>query len=180
MSVSTLAGDYTLAFSRYRSEVHAARDNPARSRLWLQLDTRSLSANSKLVARAARSRAFLDVARFPRACFVTARVARDPDRPQAYLVRGVLRLHGVSRGLALPVRIARSGSHFVVFSKFPLDRRLFNIRAPGVLDDMVDDEVAVRLQLVAEDCPAGETVSRWWQSCAAGTAAPHSAAQETQ
>ncbi len=178
VGVSTVVGDYTLGFSRYRGEVRAAPADPTKSRLWLELDARSLTADSSLAARAARSSAFLDVARFPRACFVTESVTRDPDKPEAYLVRGVLSLHGVARSLALPVRVARSGSRYVVFSRFALDRNLFNIRAPGVLDDMVDDEVAVHLQLVAEDCPAGGTVNRWWHGCAASSRAPHSAAAE--
>lgn len=180
VGVSTLVGHYTLAFSRYRGEVRAAGTDPSRSRLWLLLDTRSLSSKSALAAKAARSSAFLDVRRFPHACFVTEHVTRDPDRPQGYDVRGVLSLHGVTRGLALPVRIARSGSRYVVFSHFLLDRRLFGIHAPGVLDHIVDDNVAVRLQIVAEDCPAGGTVNSWWQSCARATSAQHSSAQETK
>lgn len=178
VGVSTLVGHYTLAFSRYRGEVRATRADPTGSRLWLELDTRSLSSNSKLVAKAARSSAFLDVARFPRACFITRSIARDADRPQGYEVRGLLSLHGVTRGIALPVRIAHSGSRYVVFSHFLLDRRLFDIRAPGVLDDMVHDGVAVRLQLVAEDCPARGTLNRWRHGCAVSAPAAHSAAQE--
>lgn len=178
VDVSTLVGDYTLGFGRYHGEVKAARDDPTQSRLWLQLDTRSLSADTAVVARAARSSMFLDAARFPRACFVSARVEREPGRPQAYRVRGVLSLHGVTRGVVLPVRIARSGRRYVVFSHFSLDRRLFAIRAPGVLDHMVDNEVALQLELVAEDCPAGGTVNRWWRGCANGAPAPHSAAKK--
>lgn len=180
VGVSTLVGDYTLGFARYRGEVRAVPSDPTQSRLWLQLDMRSLGGPDALVARAARSHAFLDAARFPRACFVTEHVTRDPGKPQSYVVLGALTLHGVSRGIELPVRVAESGSRYVVFSHFSLDRRLFDIRAPGVLDGMVDDEVAVRLQLVAEDCPGGGTVSRWWRSCAAGAKAAHSAPEEKQ
>ncbi len=179
VDVGTLVGDYTLRFGRYRGEVRAARD-PTVSRLWLELDTRSLSADTQLGARAARSSAFLDVARFPRACFVTEHVARDTDQPQTYRVRGVLSLHGVRRSIALPVRIARSGKRYVVLSHFSLDRGLFDIRAPGVVDDMVKSEVAVQLELVGEDCPKGGTVSSWWHGCAAAAPAPHSASQETK
>lgn len=178
VAVSTVVGDYTLGFGRYRGEVRATQADVTESRLWLQLDTRSLSAGTRLVAHAARSSAFLDVKRFPRACFVSGRVTRDRRKPQAYVVRGVLSLHGVARDIALPVRIARSGSRYVVFSHFSLDRQLFDIRAPGLLDGMVDDQVGVELELVAEDCPAGGTVSRWWRGCGLQRSVPHSAAEE--
>jgi len=180
VDVGTLVGEYTLRFRRYRAEVRTARDDPTASRLWLELDTRSLSADTPLIARAARSSAFLDVARFPRACFVTEHVVRDTDQPQTYRVRGVLSLHGVRRSVALPVRIARSGKRYVVLSHFSLDRGLFDIHAPGVVDAMVENEVAVQLELVGEDCPAGGPVSSWWHGCAAAAPVPHSAPQETK
>ena len=180
VGVSTVVGDYTLGFSRYRGEVRAPHGDITASRLWLWIDARSLSSDTRVVADAARSSAFLDVKRFPQACFSSRRVTRRKGRPQSYLLDGELTLHGVTRGLRLPVRLARSGSRYVLLSHFSLDRGLFDIRAPGVLDAMVSDQVGVELQLVAEDCPAGGTLSRARRSCSTPPPAPDSPLEKKQ
>ena len=97
-----------------------------------------------------RGRDFFDVERFPAATFVTQRATRIG--PTRYRLGGTLTMHGVTQPLEFPVEVRWPEVGQMVASAFiVLDRQRWGVahRGAGITNDLVDDDIAISLVLVA-------------------------------
>lgn len=93
---------------------------------------------------------FLDVERFPTATFVTRRATRIG--PARYRLGGALTMHGVTQPLEFPVEVRwPTVGEMVATAAIVIDRQRWAVayRGSRVTDDLVDDDVAISLMLVA-------------------------------
>jgi len=94
---------------------------------------------------------FFDVAKFPKATFVSSSIAPSAGGGAAnYTVGGTLTLHGVSKPISFPATIAASAAKVDAAATFTINRKDFGLAYPGKPDDLIKDDVQIKLTIHAD------------------------------
>ncbi len=89
---------------------------------------------------------FFDVAKFPVSSFDITAV--EPDGTD-YKVTGNFALHGVTKSLSFPAKIKVADDAVTVTAEFAINRKDFNINFPGMPNDLIRENVVIKLDLKA-------------------------------
>lgn len=90
-----------------------------------------------------------NVAQFPTATFTTTSIRPGGADGATHTVTGNLTLHGQTRGVTFPARLAVTPAAATATAEFTINRRDFGIIYPGMPDDLIRDDVTIRLNLNA-------------------------------
>lgn len=90
---------------------------------------------------------FFDVAKYPVSTFTVTSL--EPAGPDQYKVTGNLNLHGVSKSISFPATIQVAPDEITVKAEFAINRRDFNINYPGMPNDLIRDNVVIKLDVKA-------------------------------
>jgi polyisoprenoid-binding protein YceI len=93
---------------------------------------------------------FFDVAQFPTATFTSTAIKAGAEGGATHTVTGTLDLHGVKKSITFPATIAVGADTVSVKSEFAINRKDFNIVYPGKPDDLIKDEVLLKLDIAAK------------------------------
>ena len=97
---------------------------------------------------------FFDVAKFPSARFVSTAIKAGSDVAGAnYPVTGNLEIRGTTRSVTFPATIDVGADAVQVRSEFGINRKDFGIVYPGMKDDLIKDNVLIRVELKAPRKP---------------------------
>lgn len=91
---------------------------------------------------------FFDVAKFPETTFDVTEIKKESDT--AYTVSGNFKLHGVEKNISFPATVSQDGETVKIAATFDIKRKDFGIVYPGKAEDLIRDEVVIRLDLIAK------------------------------
>ena len=93
---------------------------------------------------------FFDAARFPTAKFVSTAIKSGSSVAGAnYTVTGNLEIRGTTKSVTFPATIDVAADAVRVKSEFGINRKDFGIVYPGMKDDLIKDNVLIRVELLA-------------------------------
>ncbi len=104
------------------------------------------SDNDKLTNHL-KSADFFDVEKFPKATFESTKFEKSAT---GYDVTGNLELHGVKKSITFPATITQQGDRVTVNADFAINRKDFDIVYPGMPDDLIKDDVNLKLTINAK------------------------------
>jgi polyisoprenoid-binding protein YceI len=93
-----------------------------------------------------KSADFFDVEKFPLATFTVTRIEPGGGRQH---VTGNLELHGVTRSISFPADLEVTPQAVTLKAEFAINRKDFNINYPGKPDDLIRDNVVIKLDIKA-------------------------------
>ncbi len=105
----------------------------------------SLWADNDKLTGHLKSAEFFDVEQFESASFMSTGIAANEDG--TYQVTGTLDLHGVAKQISFPATIELSDSGFTANAEFAIKRFDFGLEYPGMADDLIRDDVLIKLDL---------------------------------
>lgn len=113
-----------------------------------EIDMASTTADSPKLAKHLMGKDFFKVKKYPTATFVSSEVAAASD-PGAvtHTVKGVLDFHGKKRPLSFPATVAVGETAITVSATFDINRQNWGLAYPGKPDDLIKDDVQIRLDL---------------------------------
>jgi len=111
----------------------------------------SIWADNEKLTGHLKSPDFFDVKQFPVATFTATAI--EPAGA-GYKVTGNLDLHGVKKSVSFPAEIHASPEALSVKAEFAINRRDFNINYPGMPNDLIRDNVVLKLDIKATPGPA--------------------------
>ena len=117
----------------------------------IQIAMPSIWADNEKLTGHLKSPDFFDVKQFPVAIFTTAAI--EPEGA-GYKVTGNLDLHGVKKSISFPAEIHTSSEALSVKAEFAINRRDFNVNYPGMPNDLIRDNVVLKLDIKATPGPA--------------------------
>jgi polyisoprenoid-binding protein YceI len=103
------------------------------------------SDNEKLTGHL-KSPDFFDTAKFPTSTFTVTTIEPEGDKQK---VTGNLDLHGVTKSISFPADIQITDEAVTVKAEFAINRKDFNINYPGRPNDLIRDNVVLKLDLKA-------------------------------
>lgn len=112
------------------------------------VETATLSSDDPKLTEHLQSPDFFDVAQFPKATFTSRNVVEKATPEGAtHEVTGDLELHGVKKTITFPATIAVAADKATTKAEFKINRKDFGIVYPGKPDDLIKDDVLIKLDL---------------------------------
>ena len=93
---------------------------------------------------------------YPSATFTSTEVLQDGE---GYRLVGNLTMHGITKSISFPADITIEEGRVTAASEFAIKRFDFDIEFPGKPDDLIRDDVLIKLNLVAVPEEPGEAES---------------------
>jgi polyisoprenoid-binding protein YceI len=145
-----ITGKHEGSFKTFRGTVELVDANPLKSQVSVDIDAASLVADQEKLTGHLKSPDFFDVAKFPKAKFVSTAIKAGGDKGATHTVVGNLELHGVTKSISFPATVKVSGDAVDVDAEFGINRKDFGLVYPGKPDDLIKDEVLIKLQIRAK------------------------------
>lgn len=135
------------SFKQFSGAIEFAASNVPTSRVTIDIDTASVVADDEQLAGHLKTPDFFDVAKFPKATFVSTKIEPAAGGGDAYTVTGNFDLHGVKKSITFPATIKAAADSVAVDAEFAINRKDFGIVYKGKADDLIRDEVVIKLNL---------------------------------
>ena len=137
-------------FDTFDGTIHLVDNAPEKSSVNVEINAASLTADATKLQAHLKGPDFFDVAKFTKITFTSTSVKAGGDKGASHTVTGNLSMHGVTKAVTFPATIVVSGDQISVNAEFALNRKDFGITYPGKPDDLIRDEVLVKLAIVAK------------------------------
>lgn len=139
---------HELHFDRWSGKLQ--RTGTELSGVAVTIDMNSVRSDGDRLTNHLKSPDFFDVAVHPTATFVSEKVeARAGETGQTHVVTGALTLRGVTKTLSFPATAKVEGGVATTRAEFVINRHDFGVVYPGKPDDLIQDSVALTIDLVA-------------------------------
>jgi polyisoprenoid-binding protein YceI len=116
-----------------------------------EIDMNSIWADNDKLTGHLKSPDFFDVAKFPKSTFESTEISKGSTdtkfKEATHTVTGNLMLHGVTKSIQFPAKIAVAADKATLDSEFFLNRKDFQINYPGMANDLIRDEVVIKLAI---------------------------------
>jgi polyisoprenoid-binding protein YceI len=143
-----VTGKHEGGFSAFRGVLEVVENDLTKSRVRVDLEMGSVFSDSGKLTGHLKSPDFFGVEQFPVTRFVSTSLKKvDGAR---YDVTGDLTLHGVTKSISFPADITLTDAGADVTAEFALNRKDFGIVYPGKPDDLIADNVLLKLSVHAK------------------------------
>ena len=112
----------------------------------IQMD--SLWSDNNRLTGHLKSPDFFEVETYPEASFKLTAAIEGLDKA-AYTLTGNFTLHGVTKRITFPATITHEDDNIRLKSEFVIQRNDYGIVYPGKANDLIRDEVVIRLDMIA-------------------------------
>lgn len=147
--------DHDGKFNRFDGTIEYIDGKP--SNISFEIDTMSIESDTPQLTEHLKSPDFFDVAKFPKATFTSTSLTEAPAGSPAgatHILRGNLEMHGVSKEVSFPVKAEVTPEGVRTTSEFTINRTDWGINYKGVADDLIKNEVLIKLDLLFPPPPA--------------------------
>ncbi len=141
---SKVTGSHEGGFKSFKGTVSVAGGKVEGSSVEVTIDTTSLWADNDKLAGHLKGGDFFDVEAHPAASFTSTEIAAGEG---GYTLTGNLDLHGVTKQISFPATIEVGDSGFAAKAEFSINRFDFGIVYAGRADDLIREEVLIKLDL---------------------------------
>ena len=145
---SKVTGSHNGSFQKFSGEIDYTGD-PATSRVNIAMDADSITTDDPKLTAHLKTADFFDVAKFPQAKFESTAIKPGGDKGASHTVTGNLTLHGVTKSVTFPATIAATADAVTVNSEFSINRKDFGINYAGAADNLIRDDVVLKLTIHA-------------------------------
>lgn len=147
---SKVTGSHPGGFKEFSGTITLVEGKPEASKVEVDIDTKSIWSDNEKLTGHLQSPDFFDVAKFPKATFVSTSIVPNATAGATHTIKGNLTLHGVTKEIAFPATINVDDKQVTAKSKFSLKRTDFGIVYTGKADDLIREDVLMELDLVAK------------------------------
>lgn len=141
-----VTGDHKGSFGEFDGEATLAGDKIAALRVTVQ--TPSVTSDDERLTGHLKSADFFAVEEFPTAVFTASEFTpKAGENGATHELGGELELHGVKKAIKFPAKITVDSTGAQGQAEFTINRKDFKIEYPGKPDDLIKDEVLLKLDL---------------------------------
>jgi polyisoprenoid-binding protein YceI len=144
-----VTGKHDGSFQTFTGNVSVVDNNPEKSSVSTEIDVASLKSDNEKLTGHLKTPDLLDVAKFPKATFASTSIKSGGEKGATHTVTGNFQLHGVTKSISFPATIKIKGDAVDVDAEFAINRKDFGIVYPGMPDDLIKDDVLLKLQVRA-------------------------------
>jgi polyisoprenoid-binding protein YceI len=142
-----VTGKHDGKFKKFSGEIKVEGGDPLKGSVQVTIDMKEFETDTAKLTGHLMSADFFDVEKFPESKFESTKIEKSAD---GFTVSGNLTLHGITKSISFPAKIDVKGDQVDVKAEFGLNRKDFEIVYPGMPDDLIKDEVLMKLDLKAK------------------------------
>jgi polyisoprenoid-binding protein YceI len=146
---SKVTGKHEGKFGKVSGSITLAGGKPEGGKIAIEVDVSSIKSDDEHLDGHLKSPDFFDVAKFPSAKFTSSEIKAGGDKGATHTVTGELELHGEKKTISFPATITVAADAVSGTSEFSINRKDFKIVYPGKPDDLIRDDVVLKLSLKA-------------------------------
>ncbi len=144
---SKVTGSHPGGFKSFTATVDPKGDKVEGGSVSVEIDIDSMFSDSEKLTGHLKSPDFFDAKAHPKATFQSSEIKAGGSDGHSHTVVGNLGLHGVTKQITFPANIAMDGGKVTVKSEFSINRKDFDMAYAGKADDLIRDEVVIKLDL---------------------------------
>lgn len=145
---SKVTGSHNGSFEKFSGET-IYQGAPEKSRVRITIDLTSVKTDAAKLTEHLKTADFFDVAKYPQATFESTAIRSGGEKGATHTITGNLQLHGVTRSISFPATIGVSADAITVDASFAINRKDFGINYAGAADDLIRDDVVLKLNVRA-------------------------------
>ncbi len=150
---SKVTGSHDGSFTSFTGTITLVGGAVDKSRVAVDIDTPSLTTAPENLVKHLKSPDFFGVEQFPKATFASTSIKAGGEKGAGYQVTGNLTLHGITKSISFPANISVAGDVVNADATFAINRKDFSINYPGKVNDVIRDDVLIKLSLHAAKQP---------------------------
>jgi polyisoprenoid-binding protein YceI len=144
-----VTGTHSGSFGTFTGTLDLNAAHPEQSRMRVEIDMASVTTDTERLTGHLKSPDFFDVAQFARSTFTSTTIAVGGANGATHTITGNFELHGQTRAVTFPATVNVSDTEVTARAEFVINRRDFGIVYAGMPDNLIRDEVNIRLNLRA-------------------------------
>ena len=145
---SKVSGSHPGGFKKFSAKLSPKDGKAAGGSVSAEIDTTSLYSDSDKLTEHLMSADFFEVDAHPTAKFDSTSIAEGGSEGFNHTVEGTLTLHGTTKKITFPANIDMADNGAKVTSEFSINRKDFGMEYAGMADDLIRDDVVIKLDLV--------------------------------
>ena len=145
---SKVTGSHNGSFQDFSGQIDYT-GNVEQSRVNITIKTDSITTDTADLTKHLKTADFFDVAKYPEATFVSTAIKPGGEQGASHTVTGNLTLHGTTKSVTFPATIAVTPDVASVDAHFSINRKDFGINYAGAADNLIRDEVVLKLTIRA-------------------------------
>ena len=145
---SKVTGSHTGSFQQFSGDIDFA-GAPEKSRVNITIDVNSITSDNERLTNHLKSADFFDVATYPQASFVSTEIKPGGENGATHTITGNLTMRGVTKSITFPATINVTPDTAAVDSSFSINRKDFGISFAGATNDLIRDNVVLKLNVRA-------------------------------
>ncbi len=146
---SKVTGKHEGKFEKVSGSITLAGGKPEGGKMTIEVDIASVKTDAEKLDGHLKSPDLLDAAKYPKATFTSTEIKAGGDKGATHTITGDLDLHGVKKSLTFPATITVTGDAVSGTAEFSINRKDFQINYPGMPNDLIRDDVLLKLSLKA-------------------------------
>ena len=135
------------SFKQFSGKIDLVPNSIPDSRVSIDIETGSVVADEADLTGHLKTADFFDVAKLPKATFVSTKIEPSTSGGGTHTVTGNLELHGIKKSITFPATIQVTPENATVAAEFAINRKDFGIVYAGKADDLIRDGVVIKLAL---------------------------------
>jgi polyisoprenoid-binding protein YceI len=145
---SKVTGKHEGGFNKFSGSIDLVNEKPEESSVNVDIEANSVFTDADGLTKHLQTGDFFEVEKHPKASFASTKIVPDPSKgANAYTVTGDLELRGVRKSITFPSTIVVTPNDVTVTSDFSINRKDFGIVYAGKADDLIRDDVVIKLDL---------------------------------
>ena len=146
---SKVTGKHEGKFEKIAGKITLADGKAEGGKISFEVETASVKTDAADLDKHLKNADFFDVEKFPKATFTSTEIKAGGTNGATHTVTGDLDLHGVKKSITFPVTITLAPDAATGTAEFSINRKDFNITIAGKPDDLIRDDVLLKLTLKA-------------------------------
>jgi len=145
-----VTGKHDGSFGTFSGTIVIPEGNPEKGTVTAEIDAASMTTDNEKLTGHLKSADFFDVEKFPKVRFTSTSVKAGGEQGRTHTITGNLELRGVTKSVTFPATIRVANDAVNVDAEFSINRKDWGIVYAGKPDDLIRDDVVVKLTLVAK------------------------------
>lgn len=146
---SKVTGSHSGKFEKVNGSVTLVGGKIEGGSVMVTADVDSVKTDQEKLDGHLKSPDFFDAAKFPKATFTSSLIKPGGPKGESHMVTGELELHGVKKTISFPANITITPDAVTGTAEFSINRKDFGIVYAGKADDLIRDDVVLKLNLKA-------------------------------